>query len=141
MWVTKIAIDIYIYWVSFTLLPFLVAVTNKLKYFFAKRFLRQVNIVAVCVCVNVNSINIDVTSGQSAILGCMFKCAKHVAIFPANTFSVVNVIKIPFMVLQTTTFALAASRVMDFVIQNFWGANNILWKWIEISHRSFCIQS
>lgn len=127
MWVTKIAIDIYIYWISFTLLPVLLTVTFKLKYFFSKRFLCQVNIVAVCVCVNINSINIDVTSGQWAILGRMFKCVKHVAIFPANTFSVVNVNKIRNMV-QTTTFAPAASRVMDFVIQNCWGANNIFWK-------------
>lgn len=73
---------------------------------------------AVCVSVNVNSINIDVTYGQSAILGCVFKWAKPVKIFPANTNSVVKVIKFTIMV-QTTTFALAATKVMDFVIQNF----------------------
>lgn len=95
------------YCFSSTLLALHVAVTNKLKYFFSKWIRSQVYIVAVCV--NLNSINIDVTSGQSAILGCMFKCGNSVAIFIANTFSVVNVIKITIIV-QTTTFALADSN-------------------------------
>lgn len=119
---------------SYISLTLLVAVTNQSKYF-SRRLRFRIFIMALCVCMNINSINIDVTSGQSAILGCMFKCGKPVAIFSANTFSVVNVNKIRNIV-QTTTFAPAASRVMDFFIQNCWGANNIFWNWVEISHPS-----
>lgn len=120
---------------SYISLTLLVAVTNQSKNYFSRRLRFRIFIMTLCVCVNINSINIDVTSGQSAILGCMFKCGKPVAIFPANTFSVVNVNKFRNMV-QTTTFAPAASRV-DFVIQNCWGANNIFWNYVEISHPSF----
>lgn len=45
MWVTKLAIDVYMYCFSSTLLALLVAVTNKLKYFFSKWLRSQVYIV------------------------------------------------------------------------------------------------
>lgn len=92
----------------------------KHKFFLSSKNI-YVLISAAGVPVNVNSFLVNVTDGQVRQIG----WNKLVIIFPANTFSVEDAITM-IIIVQTTTFALAATVFVDFVIQNFRRSNNIL---------------